>query len=154
MYLSENTLNANSPNHDVPQHYDTTTKWTRFIGIIYILTGISLLALFILMITQMDEIAQLLMSYYGISQQVIDLIANWGKIIFGIIMAIIAFTFFINAYFLLQARSNYTQYRETKNESYLATSFENLGSYFVFSTILSIISTLSSIGLILFTLFK
>lgn len=133
------------------EHLESISKWTRFIGIIYSITGVMMLILFIFMITQMDEMANTIMNSYGMNQQVMDFIANWGKVLFGLVMTVISLIIFLNAYFLIQFRNTFIKFKLDGQEANLGNAFNHMGNFFLLATILSILSTISSIGLIIYT---
>jgi hypothetical protein len=132
------------------EQLESISKWTRFIGIVYAVTGIMMLILFIFMITQMDEMAQTIMNSYGMNQQVMDFVANWGKLLFGLVMVSISCIIFLNAYYLLQFRNSLVKFNVSGEEINLGSAFNHMGNFFLLATILSILSTISSVGLIVF----
>ena len=154
MEQSESLFDHELLANESTEQLDTTSKWTRFIGIVYLVIGIMMLVMFIFMITNMDELAQVIMNQIGMDQQVMDFISQWGKILFGLIMLGISIIIFLNAYYLLQIRSTFSKFTQTGNETHLGNSFDSIGKYFQLATILSILSTISSIGIIIFMALK
>ena len=139
---------------DSIEQVNITSKWTQFIGIVYGILGILILTMTVFMIINLDELAQILMKYNGMNEQVMELIRQWGVWLFGLAMLGMALVVFLNAYFLLRFRISFMRYAATQIESHFGDAFESVGKYFMVTTILSILSTLSSIGLIIYTIIR
>lgn len=140
--------------HESTEQLDTTSKWARFIGVFYAVMGVMMLIMFIFMISNMDELAQVIMNQIGMDQQVMDFISQWGKILFGLVMVAISLIIFLNAYFLIRFRNAFTLFKNGGNEIALGNAFDNMGKYFLLATILSILSAISSVGIIIYMAFK
>jgi hypothetical protein len=135
-------------------HLNTTSKWTRFIGIIYAISGILVLAITGFLAANMDQVAQQLMEYNQMNETVMEFIQGGGKWLFILIMLVISFVIFINAYYLIFFRISFFAFVNTKEENQLTETFDHMGKYLMITTILSILSTISSIGMIIYTLMK
>ena len=79
-----------------------------------------------------------------------DFVANWGKLLFGLVMVSISCIIFLNAYYLLQFRNSLVKFNVSGEEINLGSAFNHMGNFFLLATILSILSTISSVGLIVF----
>lgn len=135
-------------------HLSTTSKWTRFIGIIYAISGILVLAITGFLAANMDQVAQQLMEYNQMNETVMEFIQGGGKWLFILIMLVISFVIFINAFYLIFFRISFFAFITTKEENRLTETFDHMGKYLMITTILSILSTISSIGMIIYTLMK
>jgi len=135
-------------------HLNTTSKWTRFIGIIYAISGILVLTITGFLAANMDQVAQQLMAYNQMNETVMEFIQGGGKWLFILIMLVISFVIFINAYYLIFFRISFFAFVNTKEETQLTEAFDHMGKYLMITTILSILSTISSIGMIIYTLMK
>ena len=144
--LFEHSLLAN----ESTEQLDSTSKWARFIGIVYAIVGIMMIIMFIFMISNMDELAQAIMNQIGMQQEVMDFLSQWGKVLFGLLMLGISLVIFLNAYLLIQFRNSFTKFNYSREQSNLGNVFDHIGKYFMLATILSVFSTISSIGIIIY----
>ncbi len=136
------------------EHLGSTSKWTRFIGVMYTIFGILTLSTAILIIANVDEIAKILMQYNGISDSAMEFIQGAGKWLFLLIFLLISIVFFVNAFYLIKFGNSFHDFRLRQEESNLTKSFDYMGKYLMITTILSVVSTLSAIGMIIFSILK
>lgn len=136
------------------EHLNTTSRWARFIGFVYLVLGILILITTIFLAANMDEIAQTLMQMNGMNETVIDFLQKGGKWLVTLAMTVMSAVIFVNAYFLIRFRSSFAAFLAAREETSLGNAFEQMSKYLMLTTILSVFSALSSLGMILFQLLK
>lgn len=119
-------------------------KWAKFIGIVFIVMASLFLLMFIGIFANIEMIVERMMDYGGMSEQALAFIAGGGKYLLVVLFLIIIAVFVINAVYLIKFRNASENYFLTGNETELGESFNNLGKYFMITTILGIASTIIS----------
>jgi len=135
-------------------HLNTTSRWARFIGVIYLVSGILILTITVFLAANMDEIAQTLMQMNGMNDTVIDFLQKGGKWLLALAMTVMSAVLFVNAYYLIRFRSTLVIFRTGRDETQLGNAFEQMSKFLLVTTILSVFSAISSVGMILFQLLK
>ena len=116
-------------------------RWARFIGVVYLVMAILTLSVTLLLLLNLNFIANMLMEANGISQESIEFIMGAGKWIFALFMLLSVFIMGLNGYFLL----HFGKHSKQAGELPLQKTYYFLGRYLMLNTILSAVSTFFSI---------
>ncbi len=120
-------------------------KWSKFIGISYLVMAGLILLITVLLFANLDMIANEFMNISGISQESLDFMMGAGKWIFALLMAISCFIMTLNGYFLVKFGISTNKFVMFQDEKNLSESFISLGRYLMLTTILSVFSTCTSV---------
>lgn len=130
----------------------TSGRWARFIGIVFIMLSLITLLTFILILAQEDKIAASLMEINHMSSESLEFIRGGGKWLFGIMIFAAVSVMLINAYWLIRFSFSSKNYIQQGNELELQRSFEFLNKYLRITVILGILSIGISVIAALFSI--
>lgn len=123
----------------------STSRWSFFIGIIYIILAALMVLLTVVIYANLDEVVGVLSNASGISSEAMDFLTSSGKWVFLLMMIIVGFVLIINAVYLIRFRTSVRDFQLTNEEKQLTFAFEHLTKYLMITTILSVISIVLSI---------
>ena len=124
--------------------------WANFIGIVFLVMAILVLAINIFVFTNLNEIANQFMHLNGMSEQSLNFIHGAGKWLFTFIMLIIAAVMGINSFFLIRFYRKSNKFYISEVEQDLQQCLHSLSQYLFISTILGIFSMIITLMAILF----
>ena len=135
------------------EQIQSSGKWAKFIGIIFVALAILTTLLFVSIITNIDKLKEMITEKIGMSDLSFSQIASFGFIILAILFIVFIAVFVLNAIFLIRFRNGSENYFLTGNEDELANSFNNLGKYFKISVALGILFTIGTLIAVVITFF-
>ncbi|MBK7762921.1 MAG: hypothetical protein IPI46_06055 [Bacteroidetes bacterium] len=128
--------------------------WAKFIGIVYVLSAAMVLILIVLVIANLEMLAQKLIVLNGLSESTLLFLMGAGKWLFTFIMLVSGSVFFLNGFFLLKFGNSTKQYLASLHTEYIAKAFHYLGRYMMLTAVLSVLSTVLSLAALLFYIFS
>ena len=135
------------------EQIQSSGKWAKFIGIIFVALAILTTLLFVSIITNIDKLKEMITEKIGMSDLSYSQIESFGLIALAILYIVFITVFVLNAFFLIRFRNGSENYFLTGNEDELANSFNNLGKYFKISVALGILSTIGTLITVVITFF-
>jgi hypothetical protein len=129
-------------------------KWARFIGLVYLILAALLILITILLIANLQTIADAFMHLNGISNESMAFMMGAGKWLFAMSMALSTFILALNGLFLVRYGMSTKQYALHMAEVALENSFQHLSNYLILTTLLSVLSTVMTIAAIVFYLIR
>ena len=145
-----------SNNNDISKNDNATleqvlgvSKWTRFIGIVFLLISTTVLLTCLFLLFNFDTILNEMARLNGISSEMIQIMDNGGKIALIFFMIVCVIVLFLNGFLLLRFglhSANKNVLNETEEgKQVLNNAFIYLNKYLKLSIILGIISMSLSI---------
>ncbi|HMN31741.1 MAG: hypothetical protein IT215_03950 [Chitinophagaceae bacterium] len=118
------------------------SKWSRFVGIIFLIFSLTIVLTFILIFLNFDIILREISKVNGMNEEMLTILQNGGK------SALLFFCFvsfsilFFNGYLLYHFGSKLSINCHEMNDQNLYSAFRDLNRYFQLSIVLSVISLL------------
>ncbi|MBL7765184.1 MAG: hypothetical protein JNJ58_03750 [Chitinophagaceae bacterium] len=123
----------------------STSRWSFFIGIIYIILAALMVVLTVVIYANLDQVVNVLSSASGVSNEALEFLTANGKWVFLLMMLIVGFVLIINAIYLIRFRTSVRNFQLTNEEKQITFAFEHLTKYLMITTILSVISIALSV---------
>lgn len=130
----------------------TSGRWARFIGVVFINLSLITLLTFILLLVQEDKIAASLMEINRMSNETMLLVRGSGKWVFGLVIITAVSVMVLNAYWLIRFSFSSKNYILKGEEQELQNSFEFLNKYLRITVILGLLSVGVSVIAALFSM--
>ncbi len=138
----ENNLILETAGNDQLQ---SAGKWSKFIGIVFIIFGSVLILCTVLLIANFETLMNEVIKLNGITEEMIDMLEKGGKYFIAFALILSAVILYANGVLLFRFGNLSSLYIGTKNENSLISSFDYLKRYMYFSFILATISTILSL---------
>jgi hypothetical protein len=133
------------------QQLKQASAWGIFSGIVYLILAGMVLLITVFIHVNLDLVVDILMNIVGMSNDIAlkysEILGNWQ---FVFLMSLSSLSLFLNGYFLIRFSHNAKAYLSSQHEKYLEGVYQQLGHYFILTTLLSIVSTILTVAAILY----
>ena len=145
--MENETLANNTLSLDVAgkEQLQSISKWSRFIGIVFIIFGSILMLATVLLLANFEALMTEIIKLNGIDEEMIDMLEKGGKYFIAFALVLSSVILFINGFLLFRFGSNSSQYLGSQNEYSIIEAFSYLKKYIYFSFVLASISAILSL---------
>ncbi len=143
-------MDIENSNLQLPQTMDapsidlmrSLSKWSRFVGIIFLVFSLTIALTCILIFLNFDEILKNISQVNGMNDEMLIILQNNGKLAL-LFFCLVSFSIlFFNGYLLYHFGSKLSSACYEMNDQNLYFAFRDLNRYFQLSIVLSVISLL------------
>ena len=120
-------------------------KWSRFIGVVFIIFGSILLLATVLLLANFEALMTEIIKLNGIDEEMIDMLEKGGKYFIAFALVLSSVILFINGFLLFRFGSKSSHYLGSQSEYPLIDAFTYLKKYIYFSFVLACISAILSL---------
>ncbi len=123
----------------------SVSKWSRFIGVVFIIFGAVLAISIILLLANFEILMTQIMKLNGIDEDTISMLERGGKYFIAFALTLSSIILFVNGFLLYRFGKLASIFHTKENINILAESFGYLKQYIYFSFILASISAVLSL---------